>query len=685
MNENVKVSVIIPVYKVEKYIRDCIDSVICQSHENLEIILVDDGSPDNCPSICDDYGKRDPRIKVIHKNNGGLSSARNAGLREAKGDYVYFLDSDDYIAKHAIELLVNEARQSNSQIVLFDSYVVNENDSGLYTNDFYMRKGEYSNAKRGCLMFLDMLDNYEYYTAVPLMFFSTEYLKKHEIVFVEGILHEDELFSFVAFLKCPQAVHMGVPLYYRRVREDSIMTNRVTHRNYEGIIKIFEILTQMYFSEDDEGRKKIIACEILNIINIANLKYDNMSHKERQLAKASLSIYKSKFEEFKKDYGEDALKKYLRNPLYKAFVRLLKKVGVAENVVKIKTIHTNKKAFSSYVETLRRSEDKDKRLILIGSPMHGNLGDHAIAWAEVRFFNTYFKDYSIFEIPTPVYNSLFSKIRKAIKTSDIILISGGGWLGDIWIHNENTVRDIVTRYPKNRVIILPQTVYFSNNQNSQNELVISKQIFNKHKALTLFVRDKNSLDFSISEKYVPQTIYAPDMALFGFAECPLPVSREGCLLCFRKDRERVEDPLRIQILKQNLFDMFHIVKWTTTVYLKGIHPSDREQRLSEKLAEYSQAKVVITDRLHSMIFAVLTGTPCVVIDNLTKKISGVLEWIQGIEYVRIISSLDEIDSAIDSMDLNQIYRFDPQKYRISDGFTNMVKCISNIIEDSRWG
>lgn len=101
------ISVIVPIYKVESYLNRCIDSIINQTYKNLEIILVDDGSPDRCGEICDNYAKLDSRIRVIHKINGGLSSARNAGLKIAKGDYIGFVDSDDYIKTDMYENLIN--------------------------------------------------------------------------------------------------------------------------------------------------------------------------------------------------------------------------------------------------------------------------------------------------------------------------------------------------------------------------------------------------------------------------------------------------------------------------------------------------------------------------------------------------------------------------------------------------
>ncbi|MBR6489706.1 MAG: glycosyltransferase family 2 protein, partial [Muribaculaceae bacterium] len=112
------VSVIIPVYNVQEYLARCIDSVLCQSHKELEVILVDDGSTDHSGAMCDDYASRDGRIKVIHKSNGGLSDARNAGLDVMTGDYVTFIDADDYVHPYFVELLLRGLHESGSQIAV---------------------------------------------------------------------------------------------------------------------------------------------------------------------------------------------------------------------------------------------------------------------------------------------------------------------------------------------------------------------------------------------------------------------------------------------------------------------------------------------------------------------------------------------------------------------------------------
>ena len=112
------ISIIVPIYRVEKYLNRCIDSILSQSYRNLEIILVDDGSPDNCSIICEEYAKKDKRIKVIHKKNGGLSEARNYGIEASTGDYIMFVDSDDYISKDMCKTLLINALENNADIVV---------------------------------------------------------------------------------------------------------------------------------------------------------------------------------------------------------------------------------------------------------------------------------------------------------------------------------------------------------------------------------------------------------------------------------------------------------------------------------------------------------------------------------------------------------------------------------------
>ena len=131
-----KVSIVVPVYNVEKYLKNSIDSMINQTLKDIEIIIVDDGSPDNCGKICDKYSGKDKRIKVLHKKNAGVSAARNDGLKLATGEYVIFCDSDDWMPEDACEVLYNRAVESNADIVIGDVYMAYEDDTYKYVK-FY--------------------------------------------------------------------------------------------------------------------------------------------------------------------------------------------------------------------------------------------------------------------------------------------------------------------------------------------------------------------------------------------------------------------------------------------------------------------------------------------------------------------------------------------------------------------
>lgn len=246
------ISVVIPVYNVEQFLEECVDSVLCQTFQDYEIILVDDGATDNSGVICDEYAKNDDRIKVIHRKNGGLSAARNTGLDAATGEYVYFLDSDDWIKNETLQTLVSLAKSDNSDVVFFDAFVFFtdcEEDPNVYK---YGRNQKYETAK-GQEMLKSLLATDEYRTAVPLMLFKTSYLRDNELRFREGILHEDELFTYLVYNANGIITHCHEEFYARRMRVASIMTGSSMMKRYDSMYKIYFELSQMYRAKKLKG------------------------------------------------------------------------------------------------------------------------------------------------------------------------------------------------------------------------------------------------------------------------------------------------------------------------------------------------------------------------------------------------------------------------------------------------
>ena len=227
------VSIIIPIYKVEPYLRRCLDSIVNQTYTNLEIILVDDGSPDGCPKICDEYATKDNRIVVIHQENGGLSAARNAGLDICKGNYISFVDSDDWINDCYIQDLLSFAESCKADIAVASCKYIS--DDPQYSNkNFSINPGEIS--YNDILLEIFSKQNPSFVAAWSKMF-------RRDLIcqfkFPKGKIHEDEYLNYQWFYKAKKVVYEPNSVYYYFLHADSITGQS---SKYDKL----EILNQQY-------------------------------------------------------------------------------------------------------------------------------------------------------------------------------------------------------------------------------------------------------------------------------------------------------------------------------------------------------------------------------------------------------------------------------------------------------
>lgn len=210
------ISVIVPVFKVEEYLDQCVKSIVGQSYSDLEIILVDDGSPDKCPQMCDEWADKDSRIKVIHKQNGGLSDARNAGLEIATGDYVAFVDSDDWLAEDFYEVLIRAATENDAQIVASGVVKIDEETQCFSGNNYEERV--YSSEEA-----IQTIMQAEGFHAVA---WNKIYQKElfEGITYPVNKLHEDEFVTYRLLDRAERLVICQKTVYYYRQRGGSIMS-----------------------------------------------------------------------------------------------------------------------------------------------------------------------------------------------------------------------------------------------------------------------------------------------------------------------------------------------------------------------------------------------------------------------------------------------------------------------------
>lgn len=248
MNKNPKISIIVPIYKIENYIERCVSSLTSQDYDNIEILLIDDGSPDNCGKICDEISKNDKRIKVFHKENGGLSDARNFGFEKSVGDYILFIDGDDYINSDACSSLLADATKLDADIVTGHANLLKQTESMDILENNIKENFEYHKVYSGKEYILKCLKTADLRVEVWRSLYKRDFLIKNDLKFQKGITHEDEEFTPRALLKAKRVVLSDCCFYnYDNSRENSIMnsSNLNLKRAYD-IIKIHETLLPIY-------------------------------------------------------------------------------------------------------------------------------------------------------------------------------------------------------------------------------------------------------------------------------------------------------------------------------------------------------------------------------------------------------------------------------------------------------
>jgi len=280
------VSVVIPVYNSWSYISDCVDSVLAQTYQHFEIILIDDGSTDRSLDILTSYQKND-KVTLLQIENSGQSVARNLGVEHARGKYLIFIDSDDCWYKNALEVTVSLAEKMQLDMILFDgeSFIddkitdeltkarLKEYLTRVYKSDTYVR-----NAPKGVftgLQYLNyQLDNYKFIASPVLYLYKLECFQN--IRFVPGIIHEDNAFTMELLIKNSRIMAMQECLYRRRIRQNSVMTTPKTIKNINGLVGVLNRMAEVFSVTKDANIKK-------SIIRLMDMMLSTCSHFIKQI------------------------------------------------------------------------------------------------------------------------------------------------------------------------------------------------------------------------------------------------------------------------------------------------------------------------------------------------------------------------------------------------------------------
>lgn len=309
-----------------------------------------------------------------------------------------------------------------------------------------------------------------------------------------------------------------------------------------------------------------------------------------------------------------------------------------------------------YLRILKETLLYRKKVYLILTPEHGNYGDHAIALAEIQFINKILPDFRIIEIQADI---LYGNVKKfqIILNHQLIFITGGGFFGSLWPRESTSMMEVIRYCKKSRIIVLPQTAFFENDRSYKE----CKQIIGEHKQISLFLRDEQS--YNTIKKMLPhKAVYlCPDIVTI--LEFDLKESKkDNIMICIRPDtdKEKLAETKKCEdfFKDKTEYKGMKIVYGSTNVNMKKRVSVERhKQKVYMKLREISRYKLVITDRLHAMLFCAIIGTSCIALENISGKIKGGYSWINELSYIHYASDFNTALNIIEQIDFDSTNKY----------------------------
>ena len=276
-------------------------------------------------------------------------------------------------------------------------------------------------------------------------------------------------------------------------------------------------------------------------------------------------------------------------------------------------------------------KNRDKRIFIFDTAIHGNIGDQAILLAEYGILDRIFPDYAKIDIPMECVDVFLKKYRNKIRDTELVCIQGGGFLGSLW-HDEEYEK-VLRNFSSNPVIVFPQTVFYEDDEYGEKRLEIERTLYTKSN-LKVFCREERSFRFTKEELKATSPYLVPDIVLSYKTDISYSPEKK-MILCFRSDKEKVSsDGMKKQLRKLTEQNGLAVEETDMSINRAIIGMQDKKMFVDNKLRQLALAKFVVTDRLHCMIFCTLVGTPCIAMDNSSKKVKGVYEkWLKDLDYI----------------------------------------------------
>lgn len=771
-----EVSWLMPVYHAEKTVERAIQSMINQTFQDFEIIIVLEPGDDKTEEICTRYADQDDRIQVLkNKRRLGIAGSLNAGLEICQGAYIARMDADDisyserlakqvaYMQAHPetgllgtnLRIIKNDGSEKIRYDVIPDSETIRawllfetcfSHPTIMLRKEAYAWKYPMETAEDYALfaeviskvkmeilpdVLLDYMESGE---NACIIGFEASRESSYRIsrkaieneLGIDTSIYEDSHFGWrfsddmpknpmrfmrdsIKLLQSIRAENQKRKVFNADALDRRLETmwdlskhlvrpynnipllHRVYHELTEQDISYLEFYLELY---TDRNKKIILYGTGKDGDTIAKqAEHDNIpitafcdSDHEKQGKDFHGKPIVSPQQIGEMDY--DAI--WITTKKYAHEIRsiLVDQYNISDNVIYelspliyelcsqvdnyILAFHRRR---NGRIRKYNQTENKGRTWLFCAAD-YCNLGDHAIAEAEHDFFSKRL-GMELLEVPHAEYRSVAKYVIEKVRTEDLLLITGGGFLGSLWIDGEKQVRDIIRRFPKNPVCILPQTLYWENGDRWEIERQQTAKVYHEHTGkLLLCARDDKSEQL-MHEYYKGCSICTcPDMTLsMDWSGYFNKETRKGAILCLKDDKESVLNEEEKTFLTEVGVQTCKEVSVCTTIISGYFAEEERTSLLREKLCEFAKAELVITDRLHGVLFSAVTGTSCIALDNCNHKICETFKWVENINNIRYVRDILEIEQAVEKVlkhrESNYTTdmwkgRFDELKVRIQD-------------------
>ncbi len=289
-----------------------------------------------------------------------------------------------------------------------------------------------------------------------------------------------------------------------------------------------------------------------------------------------------------------------------------------------------------------------RRCLILGTPAHKNLGDHAIVYAQNAFLRDYDSDMEIMELSRLEYETYRLIIRITAGRDTLIVVDGGGNIGTLWPGEDALIRDVLRLFRHNKTIVFPQTAYYDESEGGDRLHADMVSLLNSRDNILLMLRDENSYNYFKEKVNGSRLLLCPDIVTYvANANNDATAMRQGVGLCLRDDKESVLGEDSYSAIKKLVNEKGRSCRKVTTISPVNVHKEEREEALNNTWKTFASCEMVITDRLHGMIFSAITGTPCIALNNISRKVEGGYAWLGQLGYVRLCENIDELDAKIE--------------------------------------